>query len=95
MKLKIIAALPAPDWVVERTAEDGTRSVYPCAGFAVDESGEIHALPLSLGAGWTVRPATESDASAIRRTGARLAQRPVTAPFGTVLFNGQWVEDVT
>lgn len=67
-----LGVLPGDGWVVERTFEDGTRSVLPLAGWLVQHDGELRALPLSLGDGWTVRPRLESDQSAISVTAGRL-----------------------
>ncbi len=92
---RIIGVLPAPDWVVECLSDDGlVKDVYPCAGWAVDEDGELHVLPFSLGKQWTVRPKCGSDDGRISATGTRLMQRPAVAPFDTaMLWDGRWIDD--
>ncbi len=71
-----LGVLPGAGWVIERTHEDGTRSVMPLAGWLVQRDGELRPLPLSLGSDWIVRPRTQSDDDAIAATARRL--RPST-----------------
>jgi hypothetical protein len=85
--------LPGDGWVVERMHEDGSKSVFPLVGWAVTDEGDILALPLSLGPEWSARPATDGDGPLIRRSGARLAQRPQIGPYGPSLT--PWIDDAT
>jgi hypothetical protein len=89
---RIIAALPGDGWVVECVG-DNERRVLPLAGWGVREDGEVVTLPLSLGSEWVCRPMIEGDATLIRRSTARMVQRPVTGPFGATMT--PWIDDAT
>jgi hypothetical protein len=97
MKTKIIAAVPASGWIIERMESDGvTKTMLPLAAWGITDDGEVVPLPLSLGKEWTCRPAGESDPATIRRTSQRLMQHPASAPWGATFFDGShWVEDAT
>lgn len=81
---RILGAVPAHGFVCERVNSDGTHDVLELAAWGWTEDGDLIPLPTTLGPDWTVRPATDQDAMSIRRTGARMSQRPQVGPFGAI-----------